>query len=221
MNFDRYLVILALVQTPFDEVAIVLRAHMYKIHICIVMQGKYWTTKQDHDYKHCTLFFAYMGGLVFYSMKKKEPGPGKHGRETLTCQLAGVITAEEKQKIIDTFYNRHSSPEHRSPQDNIRHDDSCHSTRHTLGSELSGVTHPDEISSITREHAEDMTRPPPKPTEGDPIPGANKPTGKPPKGNLVFVTHGIRKIWKRVCNFDCRLCEEVYHTQKDLNNHIR
>ena len=80
MNFDGYLDILALDQTPFNEVAIVLSTRMYKIHICIVMQGKYWTTKQDHDYKHCTLFFAYMGGLVFYSTKRKQPGPEKHDR---------------------------------------------------------------------------------------------------------------------------------------------
>ena len=37
---------------------------------------------------------------------------------------------------------------------------------------MSGVTDPDEISRIIREHAEDMSRPPPKPAEGDPIPGA-------------------------------------------------
>ena len=164
---------------------------------------------------------TYMGGLVFYSTKRKEPGPQKHGRETLTSQLAGVMTAEEKQKIIDTFYNPHTSPKCRSPQDNIGRDDSHHGTRHTLSSKLSGVMDPDEISRIIREHTEDMTRPPLKPTEGDTLPGTNKPTGKPLKGNLVFVTHGIRKIRKRVCNFDCRLCEEVYHTQKDLNNHIR
>ena len=68
---------------------------------------------------------------------------------------------------------------------------------------------------------EDMTRLPPKSTGDDPIPGANKPTGKTPKGNLVFVTHGIREIQKRVCNFACRVCEEVYHSQKGLNDHIR
>ena len=77
MDFDVYLDILSLDQTPFNEVAIVLSVHMYKIHICIVMQGKYWTTKQDHGYKHCTMFLAYMGGLVFYSMMRKEPEPEK------------------------------------------------------------------------------------------------------------------------------------------------
>ena len=70
-----------------------------------------------------------------------------------------------------------------------------------LSSKLSGVTNPDEISRITWEHAEDMTRPPPKPTGADPMLRANKPTGKASKGNLVFVTHGIRQLQKRVHNF--------------------
>ena len=77
MDFDGYLDILSLDQTPFNDVAIVLSAPMYKFHICIVMQGKYWRTKQDHDYKHCTLFLANMGSLMFYSMTRKEPEPEK------------------------------------------------------------------------------------------------------------------------------------------------
>ena len=130
---------------------------------------------------------------MFYSMMQKEPGPEKCGRGTLTYRLAEVMTPEEKQKIIDTFNNPPSSPEHCSPPDNNEPGDSHHGTRHTVSSKLSGVTDPDEIGRITREHAEDVTRPPLKSTGDDPIPGANKPTGKTPKGNLVFVTHGIRK----------------------------
>ena len=124
----------------------------------------------------------------------------------LMSQLAGVMTPEEKQKIIYTFNNPPNSPEHHSLADNNEPGDSHHGTRHTLSSKLSGVTDPDEISRIIHEHAEDMTRPPLKPIGADPILGANKPTGKAPKGNLVFVTHGIRKIQKRVHNFTCRIC---------------
>ena len=69
MHFDSYLEILAVDQTPLDEVTIVLCAQMYKFHVCIMMQDKYWTTK--HDYNHCTLFLAFMGGLGFYSMMRK------------------------------------------------------------------------------------------------------------------------------------------------------
>ena len=130
------------------------------------------------------------------------------------------MTPEEKQ-IIDTFNNPPSSPERHSPPDNNKPGDSHHGTRHTQSSKLSGVTDPSEIIRIICEHAEDMKRPPPKPTGDDTIPGANKPTGKTPKGNLVFVTHGIRKIQKKVHNFTCKVCEEVYHTQKDLDDHIR
>ena len=221
MDFDSYIDILAVDQTHFDEVAIVLCARMYKFYVCIMMQDKYWTTKHEHDYNHCTLFLAFMGGLVFYSMMKKEPEPEKPGRGTLNSRLAGVMTPEEKQRIIDTFNNPPSSPEHCSPPENNEPDDSLHGTRHTLSSKLSGVTDPDEISRIIREHAEDMTRSPSKPTRHDPILGANKPTGKPSKGHLVFVIHGIRKNQKKVHSFTSKVCEEVYHTQKDLNDHIR
>ena len=117
MDFDGYVHTVALDQTPVDEVAIVLSARMYRIHICIVMQGKYWTTKQDHDFKHCTLFLAYMGRLVFYSTTRKEPEPGKCGRETLNSCLARVMTQKEKQRIIDTFNNPPSAPEQHSPPD--------------------------------------------------------------------------------------------------------
>ena len=32
-------------QVPIDEIAIVLLAHMWKVHVCILIEGKYWTTK--------------------------------------------------------------------------------------------------------------------------------------------------------------------------------
>ena len=44
---------------------------------------------------------------------------------------------------------------------------------------------------------------------------------KPPEGKVVFVTHGIRKIKKRVRNFGCIVCDEMFHKQKHLNDHIR
>ena len=34
-------------QTPVDEIGIVLQAHMYKIHVCIFLEGKYFTTNRD------------------------------------------------------------------------------------------------------------------------------------------------------------------------------
>ena len=196
MDFDGYVDTIALDQTPFDEVAIVLSARLYHIHICIVMQGKYLTMRRDHDFNHCTLFLAYMGGLVFYCTMRKEPEPKKHGRGTLNSHLAGVMTEQEKQKIIDRFNNPPDECEQDSSQDTREEAGSLHGNKCTLSSKLSGVTDPDDISRIIREHAEDMSRPPSKPTVDDPIPGANKPAAKPPKGKVVFVTHGIKKIKK-------------------------
>ena len=221
MDFDGYVDTVALDQTPFDEVAIVLSVHMYRIHICIVMQGKYWTTRQDHDFKHCTLFLAYIGGLVFYSTMRKEPEPEKCGRGTLNSHLAGVMIQQETQKIIDSFNNPPDECEQDSSQDTREQAGSLHGNKRTLSLKLSGVTDPDEISRIICEHAENMSRPPPKPTGDDPTPGANKSAAKPPKGKVVFVMHGIKKIKKRVRNFGCIVCDEMFHKQKHLNDHIR
>ena len=69
------------------------------------------------------LFLALMGGLVFYSTMRKEPEPEKQGRGTLNSRLAGVMTLEEKQQIIDTFNNPPSSLEHHSPPDSNDPDD--------------------------------------------------------------------------------------------------
>ena len=117
-----------------------------------------------------------MGRLVFYSTTMKEPEPEKHGRETLNSHLAGVMTQKEKQRIIDTFKNPTSAPEQHSPPDTREPPDNPHGTKCTLQSKLSGVNDPDEISRIIQEHAEDMSRPPPRSTGDDPILGSNKPT---------------------------------------------
>ena len=158
---------------------------------------------------------------MFYSTTRKEAEAKKCGRGTLKSCLAGVMTEQEKQKIIDSFNNPPDECEQDSSQDTREQAGSLHGNKHTLSSKLSGVTGPDEISRIIHEHAEDMSRPPPKPTGDDPIPGANKPAAKPPKGKVVFVTHGIKKIKKRVCNFGCIVWDEMFHKQKHLNDHIR
>ena len=123
------------------------------------------------------------------------------------------MTQQEKQKIIDTFNNPPDEHEQDSSQDTREHIGSLHGTKCTLHLKLSGVTDTDEISTIINEHAEDMSRPPPKSTGDEPIPEANKPAAKGPKGNVVFVTHGIKKIKKRVNNFGCVACI----THKNIN----
>ena len=221
MDFDGYVATIALDQTPFDEVAIILSAHMYHIHICILMQGKYWTTRRDHDFKHCTLFLAYMGSLVFYCTTRKEPAHEKCGRGTLNSRLAGVMSEHEKQKIIEHYNNPTDECEQDSSQEGRDEKGCLHGNKHTLSLKLIGITDPDDISRVIHEHAEEMSRPPPKNAGADLIPGANKPAPKPPKGKVVFVTHGIKKLKKRVRNFKCVVCDSMFHIQKDLNEHIR
>ena len=137
-----------------------------------------------------------MGRLVFYCTTRKEPKPKKRGRGTLNSRLAGVMTEQEKQKIIDRFNNPPDECKQDSSQDTREEAGSLHGNKCTLSSKLSGVTDPDDISRIIHEHAEDMSRPPPKPAGDDPIPGANKPAAKPPKGKVVLLPMVLRRSRK-------------------------
>ena len=124
------------------------------------------------------------------------------------------MTEQEKQKIIDNFNNPTDECEQDSSQETRDETGHLHGNKRTLSSKLSGVTDPDDISRVICEHAEEMSRPPPKPAGDDPIPGANKPAPKPPKGKVVFVTHGIKKIKKRVHNFSCIVCVKMFTHKK-------
>ena len=48
-------------QTPVDEVAIVLLARMWKIHVCVFLEGKYWTMNKDLALNKATMYLVYAG----------------------------------------------------------------------------------------------------------------------------------------------------------------
>ena len=105
---------------PFDEIAICCFARMYHIHIRIIMDDMYWTTRKDHDLKKCDKLLGFIGGLQFVSIKWKttddnkdeesEPGtsglgntPDNHGgisynlrsrKEQNTCQQTSQKSPE-------------------------------------------------------------------------------------------------------------------------------
>ena len=53
-------------QWPLDEIALVLFAHLHKIHICVILEGKYWTTKRDESLKSANIYLVYCGKLHFF-----------------------------------------------------------------------------------------------------------------------------------------------------------
>ena len=57
---------------PLDEVAVVAFAHMYHVHIAIIMDGHFWTSCRDHDIKLCQIYLGWQGQLHFVDIKQKE-----------------------------------------------------------------------------------------------------------------------------------------------------
>ena len=56
---------------PLDEIGICCFARMYHLHIAIIMDTMFWTTRWDHDINKCDQILGFKGGLQFVSMKWK------------------------------------------------------------------------------------------------------------------------------------------------------
>ena len=48
-----------------DEIALVVVAHMFHFHICILSQTKYWTTNWEHKIGMCSLLLGLTGNMEF------------------------------------------------------------------------------------------------------------------------------------------------------------
>ena len=46
---DNYIAMMSEIGQPLDEIGIVLVARMYHIHIAIIQDNMYWTTRHDHN----------------------------------------------------------------------------------------------------------------------------------------------------------------------------
>ena len=56
---------------PLDEIGILLYARMYKIHIAVILEGKYWTTNTDETLNCTTLYLVYLGKMKFNDTTRK------------------------------------------------------------------------------------------------------------------------------------------------------
>ena len=70
-TIDEYMDMICEPRIPIDEVAIVLLAHLYKIHVCIFIGGKYFITNQDKALDKTTIYLVYCGKNVFYDTTSK------------------------------------------------------------------------------------------------------------------------------------------------------
>ena len=68
---DDYISYILSDSQPLDEIGICYFAHMYHLHVGIIMDMPYWTTCHDHDIQKCDKLLGFLGGLKFVSMKWK------------------------------------------------------------------------------------------------------------------------------------------------------
>ena len=68
---DNYIAMMSEIGQPLDEIAIVLVARMYHIHIAIIQDNMYWTTRRDHNIVFCKVVFGWQGKLKFIDIKRK------------------------------------------------------------------------------------------------------------------------------------------------------
>ena len=51
---------------PLDEIGLVRFAHLYKIHMCVFVEGKFWTTDREGIIKSADIYLVYCGKLHFF-----------------------------------------------------------------------------------------------------------------------------------------------------------
>ena len=56
LNVQDYMYSIVQPQAPIDEIGIVLLACMYKMHVCIFLEGKYFTTNRDEALNKATIY---------------------------------------------------------------------------------------------------------------------------------------------------------------------
>ena len=127
---------------PLDEIALLLYACMYKIHICVILKGKYWCTNRDEALNRATIYLIYQGHMQFSDTTRKgslhssmfeevaggtyqlcshgpidEPKEPAGGWTTLNPMHARLMEEKEIQKVKDEYdkINR-ILQEHKNPR---------------------------------------------------------------------------------------------------------
>ena len=71
LDVEEYMYNVVLPSVPLDEIGILLYARMYKIHIAIILQGKYWTTNRDEALNKATIYLIFCGHMQFFDTTRK------------------------------------------------------------------------------------------------------------------------------------------------------
>ena len=107
-----------------SEIAIVLMARMYHVHVAVMQDKFYWTTKQDHDVASCKIILGWKGNLNFIDMKWKEsqevpvynlqsakyPPANIDAPESPGCKIIPREPSPEKEQWYNLRSNKNNPP---------------------------------------------------------------------------------------------------------------
>ena len=68
-ELNDYIKCMETVHKPMDEIALVITTHLYNLHVCVLMEDKFWTTNQQHAIGLCSLLIGLTGPLQFTLLK--------------------------------------------------------------------------------------------------------------------------------------------------------
>ena len=83
-----------------DEIALVLIARMYKVHIASLMSEKYWTTQRNHDISKCQIELAFRGNLTFNDTRKRPKTLPHPSKPSFHYRLRSTTEKEREEKKL-------------------------------------------------------------------------------------------------------------------------
>ena len=108
IHIDDYIINIISENQPMDEIAICCFARMYHLHIGIIMDTMYWTTRQDHNIQKCDKLLGFMGGLKFVGMKWKTTPvtlDNSSSEEDDVAGTSGIDNTDSPHGNIQSNYN--------------------------------------------------------------------------------------------------------------------
>ena len=179
---------------PLDEIGILLYARMYKIHIAVILEGKYWTTNTDETLNCATLYFVYLGKMKFNDTTRKGSWHSSLFEELPSgnYQLRSHGPIDEPTKVPVT-------------------------SRTTLNSMRAGLTSNKDLQHVKHEY-DKMHLPRHKPPQPEHVPDCRKPKAK---CKLHVQVHGLQVRKPRKRAFKCPVCGQVFCLIKEVNGHVK
>ena len=174
-------------QTPIDEIAIVLLARMWKIHACIFVEGKYWTTNKDKALNKATLYLVSLGKNVLHDTTRK----GSLYWSLMEEPESNYSLCMPKPKLIEEPQNTPPTP----------------SGHKTLNSLCAGLIDEKSKCAAMREYRHLNPKP-------ESVPKPNPIKAKKPTGSLRVQQHGILKWMPRTRKLNVLFVQKSFSTLK-------